>query len=186
MADATDGTEVGGEPDGPVEIEAEVAGAVRAYLEIEAATGGDPAAPPPLWRDPAAEAQLWRICAGLEWFLNRLLRDDPGWNEDGFVDGVSADAVVMVSPVEVELRGELLFLGTPSWRERFLGRLRVAPDRDGLDFYLLAFGDADRGLGRVPERSLRRYPVDPPRWLFVLSGGAQPTKPTTATPPVPS
>ncbi|MFK3984704.1 hypothetical protein ACI2K4_30565 [Micromonospora sp. NPDC050397] len=141
------------------DLRAELAIGVRAYLAMTE-------------RDRAAgRERLQRICAQLEWFLNSLLRDHPGWTRHRYVDGLLPGSAAVTSPVEVEIRAMMIWgKGRSQWVEPFLARIRVAEATDRIDSYEFSFGDAARGLGQVPFRPRRRRPADPPRWSLTLTG----------------
>lgn len=151
-----------GESDNALDdLAAELAVGVRAYLTMtdRGSTAG--------------QERLQRICAQLEWFLNGLLRDHPGWTRHRYVDGLLPDSVTVTSPLTVQIRALMIWgKGRNQWVEPFLGTVRVAAAADRVDSYEFSFGDAAQGLGRVPFRPHRRRPADPARWLFTLTSDA--------------
>lgn len=145
------------------DLRTEVAVGVRAYLAVTDRGSA------------AAQERLQRICAGLEWFLNGLLRVHPSWTRHRYVDGLLPDSVAVTSPVTLEIRATMIWgKGRGQWVEPFLGVIRVAATADRIESYEFSFGDTALGLGKVPFRPHRRRPVDPARWLFTLTGGAEP------------
>ncbi|MFI6763865.1 hypothetical protein ACIBF5_32570 [Micromonospora sp. NPDC050417] len=140
------------------DLRAELAVGVRAYLGM---TDRDSA---------AGQERVQRVCAQLEWFLNGLLREHPGWTRHRYVDGLLPDTVTVTSPVALEIRAMMIWgKGRSQWIEPFLGALRVAATADKIESYEFSFGDAGQGLGRTQFRPRRRRPADPAQWLFTLT-----------------
>ncbi|WP_326558747.1 hypothetical protein [Micromonospora sp. NBC_01796] len=143
------------------ELRTELAVGVRAYLAMTD------------HGSPAGHERLQRICAQLEWFLNGLLRDHPGWTRHRYVDGLLPESVVVTSPLGLEIRAMMIWgKGRSQWVEPFLGALGVSPTVDRIESYEFRFGDAGQGLGKVPFRPRRHRPADPARWLFTLADEA--------------
>ena len=131
------------------------------------------------------EALRW-VCSGLEYLLGERLNECEGWG--GSVDGVLPatdmlpDSVEVISPVALSVRGCALWLRKgPShcWIEPFLGSVQVSDASDTIVSYDLKFGDAARGLEKVPfDKHLRRPDwFFPGEWLFTFSKGV-PTEST--------
>ena len=159
-----DGGDMGESDNALDELRTELAVGVRAYLAMT-----NPGS-------AVGQERLQRICAQLEWFLNGLLREHPGWTRHRYVDGLLPDSVAVTSPVGLDVRAMMIWgKGRSQWVEPFLGAIRVATGADRVESYEFSFGDADQGLGRVPFRPHRRRPADPARWLFTLTGGADTT-----------
>ncbi|WP_329109938.1 hypothetical protein OG792_13900 [Micromonospora sp. NBC_01699] len=145
------------------DLRAELAVGVRAYLSM-------------IDRNSAVgQERLQRVCAQLEWFLNGLLRDHPGWTRHRYVDGLLPESVTVTPPLGIQVRAMMIWgKGRSQWAEPFLGALGVAATADRIESYTLRFGDAEQGLGQVPFRPRRRRPADPARWLFTLTDGDDP------------
>lgn len=84
------------------------------------------------------------------------------------------DAVTVISPVELCLRGRADWGKAsrgPVWIEPFFGSVRISESGEANVSYDLKFGDAARGLGRVPYGKHLRYPswLFPEKWLFTFS-----------------
>jgi hypothetical protein len=153
------------------ELESKVAESVRSY--IRASRGAN--------SSEENEAFRW-TCVGLEWLLGWLLEGYEGWN--GWVDGIfpatdmlPEDALKMVSPVELTVRGTALWgkrAGGPFWIEPFFASVQISEDTDTLAGYILKFADASRELGTVPYGKHLRWPhwFFPAEWLFTFSKGA--------------
>jgi hypothetical protein len=148
------------------DLESKLAGFVRSYVVV--ASRGD--------SSQEEEALRW-VCCGLEWLLGGLLQASDGWN--GWVDGILPatdmlpDSIRVISTVEVSVRGRALWgeHAGPFWIEPFLGSVQVSDASDSIVSYELKFGDADRGLGKVPfDKHLRRPDwFFPENWLFTFS-----------------
>jgi len=153
------------------DLESKLAGFVRSY--VGAARRGD--------SSQEEEALRW-VCSGLEWLLDGLLQASGGWS--GWVDGILPatdmlpDSIHAISAVEVSVRGRALWGEIaeegPFWIEPFLGSVQVSAAGDTIVSYDLKFGDAARGLGKVPfDQHLQRPDwFFPENWLFTFSKGA--------------
>jgi hypothetical protein len=148
------------------DLESKIAGFVRSYIH---AVGSSAAS--------KEEALRW-VCSGLECLLGVLLDGCNGWS--GWVDGVHpatdmmSDSVDVISPVSLSVRGSALWGergAGPFWIEPFLGSVEISESSDAIMIYNLKFGDAARGLGKVPfDKHLRRPDwFFPTQWLFTFS-----------------
>ncbi len=86
-----------------------------------------------------------------------------------------SEAVRVVSVVEVSLRGYAIWaIGRgPAWIEPFFGIVRISETGDSIAGYELHFGDAVRGLGKVPYGRHMRWVAwfFPTEWLMTFSEG---------------
>lgn len=152
------------------DLESKLAEFVRTY--IAAARSDD------LSKEP--EALRW-MCCGLEWLLERRLKGREGsewWWVDGIVPATDMmpDAIQVISAVEVSVRGYALWAKAseaPLWIDPFFCIVRISETGDSIAGYELYFGDAARGLGKVPYDKHLRW-VDwffPQEWVMTFSEG---------------
>ncbi|HLJ13985.1 MAG TPA: hypothetical protein VKV15_05770 [Bryobacteraceae bacterium] len=136
------------------------------------------------------EALRW-VCSGLEYMLGVLLDGNEGWN--GWVDGILpatdylSDAVSVVAPDTLSVRGCALWgrhAGGSFWIEPFLGSVQILDASDVIVNYDFKFGDAARGLAKVPFDKHLRYPnwFFPERWLYTFANGRSSKAEGTSTP----
>jgi hypothetical protein len=127
------------------------------------------------------EALRW-VCAGLAYLLGELLKRQEGADRSIWIDGMIPawdhlpDAVKVLSPVELTVRGSALWASgprSPFWKAPFFAQLQISDLGDRIISYDIRFGDASRGLEAVPcDKRLRRtdsfFPSD---WLFKFEVG---------------
>ena len=122
------------------------------------------------------EALRW-VCSGLEWLLGGRLEGVDGWT--GWVDGILPatemlpDGITVISAVELQIRGQALWgerAAGPFWINPFFGSVQISEGSEEITNYELRFGDAARGLGRVPYgKHLRRADwFFPAEWYFTF------------------
>jgi hypothetical protein len=150
-----------------LDLELKIAGFVRTYIEA--------ARSPDLANEPAA---LRWLCAGLERLLQRRLEGREG-SEGWWVDGIlpatdmMPDAIKVISAVEVSIRGCAIWSKIARghfWIDPFFGIVRISDAGDSIGGYKLHFGDAARGLAKVPFGKHLRWPhwFFPPEWLMTF------------------
>ena len=83
------------------------------------------------------------------------------------------DAIIATSDFQLSLRGTALWKGDrgPRWIEPFVFSVTIAATADPIEGYYLKFGDASRGLARVPWDKQLRWVTwfYPDEWLFELA-----------------
>jgi hypothetical protein len=138
------------------DFERKLAEALRQYLRAE---------------DDATRLERGRRMSSIvAWLTGLLLKDEPTWSRYWWVDDLLEDSIEAISPLAVEIRGELIW--GEQWTEPFRARVSLASPTEQRASYELQLGDAAKGLQKIAYGDRRFGPApEITEWLFTLRGG---------------
>ena len=113
-------------------------------------------------------AQRRDLCAVIAFIAEARLKDESEWPPHWWIDGLLDDAIEVVSPFAISLRGKLIAIDERDqwWLEPLEAVIELGQSTTERATYRLRIGDATRGLRAIPYGSFDRRERAVTNWIF--------------------